>query len=59
MERRFTETRRPHPLAADRRVADGIAAERRLIAPVRERAELTVYTTSLIGAELRRLLAGE
>ena len=58
LERRFTETRRPHPLAADRRVADGIAAERRLIAPLRERADLTVDTTGLNGAELRRLLSG-
>ncbi len=58
LERRFTETRRPHPLAADRRVADGIAAERRLVAPLRERADLTVDTTSLNGAELRRLLTG-
>lgn len=58
LERRFTETRRPHPLAADRRVADGIAAERRLIAPLRERADLTVDTTNLNGAELRRLLSG-
>ena len=58
LERRFTETRRPHPLAADRRVADGIAAERRLIAPLRERADLSVDTTGLNGAELRRLLAG-
>ncbi|MHA1152616.1 MAG: RNase adapter RapZ [Alphaproteobacteria bacterium] len=58
LERRFTETRRPHPLATDRRVADGIAAERRLIAPLRERADLTVDTTSLNGAELRRLLSG-
>jgi len=58
LERRFTETRRPHPLAADRRVADGIAAERRLIAPLRERADLTVDTTNLSGAELRHLLSG-
>jgi RNase adaptor protein for sRNA GlmZ degradation len=58
LERRFTETRRPHPLAADRRVADGIAAERRLIAPLRERADLTVDTTGLTGADLRRLLSG-
>ena len=58
LERRFTETRRPHPLAADRRVADGIAAERRLIAPLRARADLTVDTTNLNGAELRRLLSG-
>jgi RNase adaptor protein for sRNA GlmZ degradation len=58
LERRFTETRRPHPLAADRRVADGIAAERHLIAPLRARADLTVDTTNLSGAELRRLLSG-
>jgi len=58
LERRFTETRRPHPLAADRRVADGIAAERRLMAPLRARADLAVDTTNLSGAELRRLLAG-
>ncbi len=58
LERRFTETRRPHPLAADRRVADGIAAERLLVAPLRERADLTVDTTRLNGAELRRLLTG-
>ena len=58
LERRFTETRRPHPLAADRRVADGIAAERRLIAPLRARADLTIDTTNLNGAELRRLLSG-
>ena len=58
LERRFTETRRPHPLAADRRVADGIAAERRLMAPLRARADLTIDTTKLNNAELRRLLAG-
>ncbi len=58
LERRFTETRRPHPLAADRRVADGITAERRLMAPLRERADLIVDTTNLNNAELRRLLTG-
>lgn len=58
LERRFTETRRPHPLAQDRRVADGIAAERRLVAPLRARADLVVDTSSLNAADLRRLLGG-
>ncbi|MFQ5773745.1 MAG: RNase adapter RapZ [Kiloniellaceae bacterium] len=58
LERRFTETRRRHPLARDRRVADGIAAERRLVAPLRERADLMVDTSALSPAELRGVLGG-
>ena len=58
IERRYTETRRRHPLAQDRRVADGIAAERRLIAPLRARADLTLDTSDLSPADLRRLLGG-
>ncbi|MBO6864575.1 MAG: RNase adapter RapZ [Alphaproteobacteria bacterium] len=45
--RRFTETRRRHPLAADRPVADGIRLERRAIAPLAERADMMVDTTGL------------
>ncbi len=56
--RRFTETRRRHPLAQGRPVADGIAAERRLISPLRARADLVIDTTGLAPAELRRILAG-
>jgi RNase adaptor protein for sRNA GlmZ degradation len=58
LERRFTETRRRHPLAQDRRVADGIAAERRLIAPLRARADLMLDTSNLNPTELRRVLGG-
>ncbi len=58
LERRYTETRRRHPLAQDRRVADGIAAERRLIAPLRARADLTLDTSNLNPTDLRRLLGG-
>lgn len=58
LERRFTETRRRHPLARDRRVADGIVAERRLVAPLRERADLTIDTSTLTPGELRRSLHG-
>ncbi len=58
LERRYTETRRRHPLAQDRRVADGIAAERRLIAPLRARADLTLDTSNLNPTDLRRMLGG-
>ena len=35
LERRYSETRRRHPLAPDRPASDGIARERELIAPLR------------------------
>ena len=56
--RRFKETRRRHPLAADRPVSDGIQIERTLLAPLREAADLVIDTSSLLPAELRTLLDG-
>jgi len=56
--RRFTETRRRHPLAQGRPVADGIAVERRLVAPLRERADLVIDSTHLTPADLRQQLLG-
>ncbi len=56
--RRFTETRRRHPLVQGRPVADGIAVERRLVAPLRERADLVIDSSFLAPAELRRQLLG-
>lgn len=58
LRRRFTETRRRHPLAEGRPLADGIAFERRLLTPLRERATLVLDTSSLAPAELKRILAG-
>ncbi|HZD25784.1 MAG TPA: RNase adapter RapZ [Alphaproteobacteria bacterium] len=58
LARRFTETRRRHPLADDRPVMDGIIRERALIAPIAERADLVVDTSLFTGAELKRLLGG-
>ncbi|MEZ5905319.1 MAG: RNase adapter RapZ [Geminicoccaceae bacterium] len=58
LQRRFTETRRRHPLAADRPVQDGIAAERALLAPLRAAADKVIDTTQLSLPELHRLLAG-
>jgi len=58
LRRRFTETRRPHPLAADRPVVDGIRRERERLDWLRRRADLTVNTTDLAIRDLRRLLEG-
>jgi UPF0042 nucleotide-binding protein len=58
--RRYTETRRRHPLAPGgslgSRVADGIARERALLAPLQEAADLVVDTSDLPLPELRRLI---
>lgn len=56
--RRFTETRRRHPLAIDRPVSDGILRERRLMGPVRGRADYVIDSSRLSVTELRRLVEG-
>jgi UPF0042 nucleotide-binding protein len=56
--RRYTETRRRHPLAVDRPVADGIRAETVLLKPVQDAADLLIDTSLLTIHDLRRLLAG-
>lgn len=43
--RRYSETRRRHPLAPDRPATDGIAAERELMEPLRRWADHVVDTT--------------
>jgi UPF0042 nucleotide-binding protein len=58
--RRFSETRRRHPLtpggSLGSRVADGIAREAALLAPLREAADLLVDTSELPLPDLRRLI---
>jgi len=54
--RRYTETRRRHPLAPQGVVAEGIAAEVALTEPLRENADLVVDTSGLPIANLRRLI---
>jgi UPF0042 nucleotide-binding protein len=56
--RRFAATRRRHPLAPDRPVADGIRQERELIEPLRDDADLVIDTTEFAPADLRRVLEG-
>lgn len=54
--RRFEQVRRGHPLQGDGRLADGIAAERALLAPLRADADLVVDTTGLSVHDLRSTL---
>ncbi len=54
--RRYTETRRRHPLADGGRVSDGIAHEVRLTAPLREAADLVIDTSELALPGLRRVV---
>jgi UPF0042 nucleotide-binding protein len=54
--RRYTETRRRHPLSAQGRVVDGIAAEAALTQPLRDAADLLLDTSEMPLAELRRLV---
>lgn len=51
--RRYSETRRPHPLMPEGSPASGIAAERALLGPVRERADVLIDTSALTPHELR------
>jgi len=55
--RRYSETRRRHPLSQEGRpLVEAIEAERELLAPLGERADLTVETTHRTLHELRALL---
>lgn len=51
--RRFSETRRPHPLAGDRPVAEGIDRERRLLSDLRGRADMVLDTSEWTIHEIR------
>lgn len=52
--RRFSETRRPHPVNPDRPVSESIARERELLAPIREIADHILDTSALTIHELRK-----
>lgn len=57
IQNRFKETRRRHPLAPQGQIEEGIAAERQLLAPIRELADEVIDTTELSPARLRRVIA--
>jgi UPF0042 nucleotide-binding protein len=56
--RRFSQTRRRHPFSQTGSVREAIEADRRLLAPLRERADIVIDTTSLTQAALKeRIMA--
>ncbi|MBJ7440706.1 MAG: RNase adapter RapZ [Sphingopyxis sp.] len=54
LERRFSETRRRHPMAEDRPAADGIAREREMMEPLRRWAEHVIDTTNYSSNDLQQ-----
>jgi len=58
LQQRYSETRRRHPLAADRPVMDGIRHERTLVSPLQDRADVVLDTTDLTLGALGNSLKG-
>ena len=56
--RRFSETRRPHPLAPDRSAIEGIREEKKAMQKVRRMADHIVDTTEMTVHELRHAFTG-
>jgi UPF0042 nucleotide-binding protein len=56
--RRFSETRRPHPLALDRSVTEGIRDERARLNVIREMADEIIDTSDMTVHELRQFFMG-
>ena len=56
LTRRFSETRRRHPMALDRPAADGIAREREALAPLRRWADIVIDTTDNSVNDTRRTI---
>jgi len=56
--RRFSESRRPHPLAPDRSVSEGIAEERQKLQSIRSMADLVLDTSNLTVHEFRETFMG-
>ncbi len=56
--RRFSETRRRHPLAPDGSVADGIRREREALRDLREMADQLIDSSTLNVHDLKRLVQG-
>ena len=54
---RYKETRRRHPLAPGGSVTEGIKAERELLEPLRDRADVCIDTTYMSASRLRRVVA--
>jgi UPF0042 nucleotide-binding protein len=55
--RRFSETRRPHPLAKDMAVIEGIQLERRRLADLKKRADRILDTSDYTVHQLKEIIA--
>ena len=53
LSRRYTATRRRHPLAEDRPLRDGIRHEREVMSPLRDHSDVVIDTSTMRIAELR------
>jgi RNase adapter protein RapZ len=51
--RRFSETRRPHPLAVNQPVIEGVREERAALSPIRKMADMILDTSDLTVHQLR------
>lgn len=56
--RRFSETRRPHPLAPDRSAIEGIHEEREAMQVIRKLADHVIDTSEMTVHELRHVFTG-
>ena len=54
--RRFSETRRPHPLGTDRSILKSIRSEKAQLAAIRAMADLTINTSKFTVHELREFI---
>ncbi|HEV2305369.1 MAG TPA: RNase adapter RapZ [Candidatus Acidoferrales bacterium] len=59
LARRFSETRRPHPMGADLSVLEGIRAERKRMSRIREIADVVIDTTKFTVHELRQFITDQ
>jgi UPF0042 nucleotide-binding protein len=55
--RRFSATRRRHPLAQAGSLPEAIAADRRIVAPLRERADVVIDTSTTTHSTLKNRIA--
>jgi UPF0042 nucleotide-binding protein len=56
LQRRYSETRRPHPLGTEEPVMRSISEEREMLSPIQELADITIDTSRLNVHELRSLI---
>jgi len=54
--RRFSETRRPHPLGTEQTISRSIRQERELLSPIRKLADLNINTSKFTVHELREFI---